>query len=214
MEGQEPTTPSPQAGDPTGNEQPATSAPQAGASVNDSERFQRELEESRRQTAGYRKTLRDTEAKLKQIEDAQLSDGEKAKKELDELRGYKSSTSEAVKSLNLQMAVERTARRLGVVDEEAAFALMDKSKIEYGEDGKPNGDTVQQSIESLLAAKPWLKPAPTPAPAAPNSPSLTPANPGKTPITGTLTSEDIKKMSQSEINARWAEVSLALQSGR
>lgn len=212
MEGQEPTTPSAQDADPNGAATPATS-PQAGAHGNDAEKSQRELSEARSEAARYRKTLRDTEARLKDLETAQMSEADKAKKELEDLRGYKSSTSEAVKALNLQMSVERAARKLGIVDEEAAFALMDKSKVSYGDDGRPDADTVQAALDALLTAKPWLKPAPA-APAAPQAPSLKTANPGKTPIAGALTQEDLRRMTQEEINARWDEVQATLKAGR
>ena len=94
----------------------------------------------------------------------------------------------------------RAARALGLVDEEAAVRLLDRSGVELDAAGKPT------NLEALLAdmarKRPWLAGQP-PAPAS------TAANPAL-PRPG-LTRDDVRRMTAEQINANWDAVQAALR---
>ena len=50
--------------------------------------------------------------------------------------------------------IRETGARIGLIDPEAAFTLMDKSGVKVGEDGSVVG--VKEALEALTAAKPYL----------------------------------------------------------
>jgi len=66
-------------------------------------------------------------------------------------------TSERTKlsEVKTQMAVERSAGKAGIVDTEAAFKLIDRSKITVDSEGNVQG--VDEAIKQLLTDKPYLK---------------------------------------------------------
>ena len=50
--------------------------------------------------------------------------------------------------------VRAVGTELNIIDIDAAFALMDKSGVKIGDDGTVSG--VQEALEALTQAKPWL----------------------------------------------------------
>ncbi len=58
-----------------------------------------------------------------------------------------------------RMEIERQARRLSIVDEDAAYRLLDAAKLEYDDDGKPAN--VEALLKDLARAKPYLWPTPS-----------------------------------------------------
>ncbi len=53
-----------------------------------------------------------------------------------------------------RMEIERQARKLGIVDEDAAHRLLDAARIEYDGDGKPAN--IETLLKDLAKAKPYL----------------------------------------------------------
>lgn len=72
-------------------------------------------------------------------------------------------------------AIERQARKMGVVDEEAAYRLLDLAALEYDETGAPKN--ADKALAELIKARPWLKGQQGAQPVAATSP----ANPGQQP---------------------------------
>jgi hypothetical protein len=168
-----PATPAPAqaAGDPAQPATPATpAAPQAGTQVTDVAALQKLLNAANAEAAANR-------TKLKLIEDKDKTEAQKLKESNDTLAAQ-----------NRLFQVQLTAQKLGIVDPEAAAALLPASTP---------ADQIEAQLTLMLAARPWLKGQAT----LPNSP---PGNPPKT--ASGLTVEQIKLMSPDEINARWAEV--------
>ena len=113
------------------------------------------------------------------------------------------AAEERARMLELRLAVERSARRAGVVDEDAAFQLLDRSRVEWDETGAPAN--VETLLEELLRRKPWLRqPREVPAPAV----NLT--NPARE-APRRLTREAIRRMTPEEINANWEAIEAALR---
>lgn len=104
----------------------------------------------------------------------------------------------AQKALSTQNEVTQTAARLGIVDPDAAYKLLDKEAIEYEENGKPKN--VETLLQSLLKGKPYLAGSGTSA-----------MNAGKT---RKFSREEIEKMSPAEINKNWDAIKDYLERGK
>lgn len=205
MEGQASTNSAPVTGDQTGTQQPDAKDAQGASVVNAAETDL--IKSLRSENAARRIKEKELSEKLKAFEDAKLSDDEKRANRIKELEESNTAATGRAKELELRLAVERAARRLGIVDEEAAYALMDKSHIVY-EDGALSAQSVDNELKALLATRTWLK-----AKTAPDTPVAPPTNPQRQPANA-LSPADIRAMSSEEINTRWDEVQKVLQKGQ
>lgn len=108
--------------------------------------------------------------------------------------------------LQTRLEVERCARREGIVDEDAAFRLLDTGRVELDGSGRPVN--VEALIKELVTERPWLIGGPGGAP-APHETSASPANP---PRDGTrrMTHDDLRRMTPEQINANWDAIQAAL----
>lgn len=109
------------------------------------------------------------------------------------------AAEERARWLEVRLEAERCARRLGVVDEDAAFRLLDRDRIECDEAGRPVN--VDRLMKELVEQRPWL--------ARPES-SVSVANPPRDGFR-TLSVEAIRRMSPDEINDNWDAVQAALR---
>ncbi len=155
---------------------PAPAAPQAGTQVTDVEQLQKLLNAANAEAAKHR-------TKLKEIDDAGKSEAQKLKE-----------ANEALTAQTRLLQVQLTAQKLGIVDPEAAAALLPANTP---------SDQIETQLALMLAARPWLKGTAAPV----NTPGV---NPPKTPGSG-LTIEQIRLMSADEINSRWAEVEAVMK---
>jgi ribosomal protein L15 len=131
-------------------------------------------------------------AKLKEIEDAQLSEADKLKKAADEAAGKVTAAETRLRETLTRLEIERGARKLNIVDEDAAFRLLDASAIQYGDDGAPKN--VQTLLEALVKAKPYLAGVEGGASGGGSS------NPGRGRSGGDLTKADLAKMTPQQIS--------------
>jgi hypothetical protein len=113
-----------------------------------------ELKEARKEAAQYRTKLREAETKLGTIEQAQMTDADKAAARLKELEGMVAQQADALRLASLRSEVTRQARALNIVDDDAALKLLDTAAIEYAEDGKPKN--VAALLQALVKEKPYL----------------------------------------------------------
>lgn len=98
--------------------------------------------------------LKAAKAKLDELEAANSTELEKAQKRLADME-RKTADAEARAQENLLRAqVVAEAARKNVVDPDAAVALLDRSLIEFDQDGSPKN--IAQAMDSLLEAKPYL----------------------------------------------------------
>lgn len=170
-----PATPAQAAGEPAQPVTPAApAAPQAGTQVTDVAALQKLLNAANAEAAANR-------TKLKVIEDKDKSEAQKLKE-----------ANETLSAQNRLYSVQMAAHKLGIVDPEAAAALLPADTP---------ADQIELKLTEMLAARPWLKGTP-----AVNTPA------GNPPKTGSgLTMDQIKTMTPDEINARWAEVDAVLR---
>lgn len=151
----------------------------------------------RQESAGYRNKLRDTEAQLAELRQAQMSDEERREARLTELTTQNQTLAEQVKAARLEAAVTAAAGRLDIVDPDAAVRLLDLTGVTYGDDGAP--ENIDTLLAGLLEARPYLR-RPDPQPPVPQAGS--PANPAKpTPQGATLTRDDLARMTPEQVMA-------------
>ena len=147
-QGQEPTPP--QEGNPT---------PEVPGAPED-----RVVSELRKEAAKYRTQVRDMEARLKEYEQAQLTEQERITAERDELRTLLDQATTRTQRLALESAVITAATRAGVIDPEVAVALV-ASQVVYDDDGLPVG--VDELVASLVKERPYLANSAKTIPGAP-----------------------------------------------
>ncbi len=119
------------------------------------ERFDAQyVRDLRKEAAGYRARLRELESKLKADEDAKLSEQEKLQKRLKELEQLTESQEKALRAATTEYEVKLAAARLGIVDPEAAWKLLNVSDLEFDESGKPKN--LENALKELIKNKPYL----------------------------------------------------------
>lgn len=154
----------------------------------------------RAEAADYRKKLRELEAQVKSEADAKLTDAEKLNKRLADLERQQADAQRERQERTTRYEVMLAAGKVGIVDPEAAYRLLDLKVLEFDDEGNPQN--VEAALGDLLKAKPFLAGTPMPAGGASTNPAAGRAT--------RLTRDDIKKMSPEEINRRWDEVQAVL----
>lgn len=140
--------------EPQTDQQTATAGTQTGQEP-EPEKFDAEyVKQLRREAAEYRKKLRELEQIVKQHEEAKLSETEKLQKRLAELEREQASWQQERQERTLRYETMLAASRLGIVDPEAAYKLLDLAEIEFDEDGSPRN--LEKALRDLIAKRPYL----------------------------------------------------------
>jgi hypothetical protein len=126
--------------------------------------------------------------KARERDDAEKTDLQKAVEKTTQLEKERETWQSKQKETAAQYDVALKAAKLGIVDPDAAWKLMDKSALEYDADDKPNN--TELLLQGLLKEKPYLADGGSSA-----------ANPAKQ--TSTFTRDQIEKMSPEQINKNW-----------
>ncbi len=139
-----------------GNETGAAPSGSSGSEKFDAE-YVRQLRE---EAAKHRTEKAAAQAELKKLQDAQLSDAERQSKRLAELEAQSQRFDADKRDLQARLTVEREARKLGVIDEDAAYRLLDSSKLKFDDDGRPTnaGDLLKELVRErpyLSGQEPW-----------------------------------------------------------
>lgn len=137
---------------------PAGGQPATGSTPADAAALQRELEEARKEAAGFRTELRKLQEAAKKADDAKLSEQERISKENAELKAQLLASAQAARATRLSAAAQTAAAKLGFADPEDAERFLDATAIEWSSDdadGRPKN--VQQLLSKVLETKPYLK---------------------------------------------------------
>lgn len=147
------------------------------------------LEAARKEAIAERKKRQQFEARLAEIEKAQMSETERAKAEAAEAVKRAEDAEARLKALTLRSIVTERAAAAGVIDPDAAFRLLE---VEFDLDGdlKAQADA---AITALVAERKYLV-------ATPAAPATSPAN-GQTRTGTKLTLDDLKQMTREQISA-------------
>lgn len=155
-----PTQQQPQAGG-SGDPQAGTPAPQAGNSNPQAGDEQQPLsvEEARklrRENADMRTRLKKFEDEKKAADDAQLSELDRIKRDHADAVAERDRLKAQLQRSETEKVLIASARKLGIVDEDAAIRLLDWDALDFDtETGKPKNADVQ--LKALVDARPWLK---------------------------------------------------------
>ncbi len=100
--------------------------------------------------------LKKAKGELDTLKAGQLSETEKGTKRATEAETKAQAAEARLRETVTRVEIERQARRLSIVDEDAAYRLLDAAKLEYDGDGKPAN--VEALLKDLARAKPYLWP--------------------------------------------------------
>lgn len=118
-----------------------------------------------KRTADQAKRLADYERREREAADAQLSEQERLATQLKRAEAELQLERQQARDTINRLEVQAHASRLQIVDPEAAVKLLDWAQLEYSDDGTPQN--VEEALQALVAAKPYLAKAASAAPAAP-----------------------------------------------
>lgn len=164
-EGQAPNESQPQEGTPQGQAPDGTSGTEptgSDLSVEDAKKVIADLRAEAARNRQKLKQLDELERFKADTEAAQMTEAEKAAATVETLTKQTEALADQVRTAKLETLIAVEAGGMGLVDPDTALALIDRTGIEYTDDGTPNADTVKQALQSLVEAKPFLK-ATTPA---------------------------------------------------
>lgn len=119
------------------------------------ERFDAEyVKKLRSEAAEYRRKLRELEAVVKQHNDEKLSETERLRNRLIELEKAQLELQQDRQERVLRYETMLAASRLGIIDPDAAYRLLDLTAIEFDDDGTPKN--IEKVLRDLIRAKPYL----------------------------------------------------------
>lgn len=148
-----PPTPEPPAGDPP-PDPPTDPAPERTYTTDDVNRIvQERLARQKEKYADYA-DLKAKAAKFDEVEQQQKTELERAQERAAALERDLADATAARQDSLLRAAVISEAAKRNVHDPDAALALVDRSLLEFGEDGTPSN--IADAMDSLLKAKPYL----------------------------------------------------------
>lgn len=146
------------------------------------------LEAARKESVTERKKRQQLEARLAEIEKAQMSEAERAKAEAAEAVERATRAEAELRKVKVRSAVLERAAAKGFIDPDAAFRLID---VEWDVDGDlaTQADT---ALDALAAERKYLVAQPQPV--------TSPAN-GQTRTGAKLTIQDLKTMTREQLAA-------------
>lgn len=118
----------------------------------------KELREARNEAARYRREARTLTEAAEKAAQASLPEQERKEKRLAELEAKDVEHERTRKEWATEKVVVQAAVRLGFKDPADAFALLDRSAVEYDENGAPTN--VGKLLEKLAEDKTYLTGAP------------------------------------------------------
>lgn len=114
----------------------------------------RKLRDNEKATKTQLKELDDLRAKVKAAEDKDKTEAERLAGNAKEASEKLTAAEARAQDLAIRLSVERAARKLGFIDEDDAYRLIDRKAVDMDDDGEPaNVDTL---LAALAKAKPHL----------------------------------------------------------
>ena len=177
-----------------GTPDPANVDPEDDADGQAPDAHAAELRKKNRENQSLRRRLKELEDSDQARRDAELTEAEKSANRVKELEKALEAKDARAREMSLRSDVMAAASRLGIIDPDAAFKLLDHSGLDYDAE-ESRWDGVDKALKDLLADRPYLL-----ASAAPATGGANPSNPSRR-RGPTLTIADLKRMSQAEIDA-------------
>lgn len=133
--------------------------------------------------------LKTKASRLDEIEAANQTELEKAQRAAEEATQRATQLEQQYRAATVRSAVQAAAMKAGAVDPDAVLALLPSDAVTIGDDGQVTG--ADEAVGALLEAKPFLK-----GQAAPSFPPVPQGQQGKA---GSITRDDLKRMSPEAI---------------
>ena len=108
------------------------------------------------EAAKYRRQLRDLEAKVQSEQDGKLGETERLTKKLAQYESTVNDLERTLQDLRLQHGVTSVASKLGIIDPDAAYKLLDLTEVEFDEAGNPTKDSLEGALKRLVKERPYL----------------------------------------------------------
>lgn len=157
------------------------------------------VKELRGESASYRKRAQEAEARLKEIEQAQMSELEKAQTVAKESVDRITALEALLHNERTRNAVVLAATELNFRDPADALNLIDLDSLTYDEEtGKPSTKSVSGALGRLASAKPYLVGTP--------SPGTADGGAGRDTDSGELTDEQRMAQYEKDIQTRYGTV--------
>jgi hypothetical protein len=152
VESQEETTDEPEAQSTEVIETPAAVTPEQG------ETFDRKyVEDLRTESAKYRKRAQAAEDKVKEHDQAQMGELEKAQAQAKDWESQYTQSQNLLAAERTRNAVTLEATRMNFRDAADALAMIDIDDLNHDEDtNRPTTKSVQGALKKLISAKPYL----------------------------------------------------------
>jgi phage I-like protein len=99
--------------------------------------------------------LRLRAAKADELEQAQLTEKERLEVRLAEQQKTNLDALGRISSMAIQSDIKVRASQMGIIDPDAAVALIDRGSVAYSEESGVTG--VEMALEALIVSKPYLK---------------------------------------------------------
>lgn len=119
----------------------------------------RKLQDFERQTKPQLRELDELRQYRQQAEDAKLSEQERLSRRMAEIESERAHLLQDRQARTLKYETQLTAARLGIVDPDAAYRLLDPAEVEYDEEGTPTN--LEACLKTMLQTRPYLLPART-----------------------------------------------------
>jgi len=140
---------------PEGDEQNGSTPPEGdGEQSTDGQATDAEKAALRKEAAKYRRELRAAEAKLREHEQAKLSETERLQQRVKELEGEVEQARKKAQTAALRSHVSQAAGRLGFQNPTVAYRLLDLDKLEFDDDDEPKN--LDALLRELLRSEPYL----------------------------------------------------------
>lgn len=109
----------------------------------------------RNEAASYRVKLRELEKQVEDFRRSQLSEKERLELERSDALKENSVLKESIRDTLLEAAVAKNVRKYELADADATFRLLDRSKVEFNDDGRPVN--IDEVLGDTLERYPFLK---------------------------------------------------------
>lgn len=125
------------------------------------------LREELKQSKPDANELKAAKERISEMEKAQMTESERLQRERDEAISDRKALEATNQDNAVRLAVFSLQQDKGIADADLALAALDRTKIEYGDDGRPTN--IGELVDDLLERKPLLRATATtpPKPAAP-----------------------------------------------
>lgn len=172
---------------------------------NEAAKYRTERNDVQKSVEEFQSKLADYEAKIKEFEKEKLSVEERQKLEFKEAVDKAKGLEDEIRSTRLEAAVAKNVRKFELADVDATLKLMDQSKVQYDDSGRPAN--IDDVLTATLEQYPFLKGS-----GKKTAVDTGTTNPGRQK-NNALTREAIAAMSHEERQSRMDEITKWMQNG-